>query len=131
ADAVVCARAPHPYTSAHPSRAPLMNDRHDLKLVLDSGVPIIVIETADEDRALEMLTRIADTRHRRPIYRWSITDGLRRLDVDLEPQRHNAGATEVLRHIRAVAKPGIYALLDLHPFLSDPVNVRLLKDIAL
>src|SRR5690606_13625642 len=54
-----------------------------------------------------------------------------RLDGDLEPRRHNAGATEVLRHIRAVAKPGIYALLDLHPFLSDPVNVRLLKDIAL
>jgi len=37
----------------------------------------------------------------------------------------------VLRHIRAVAQPGIYALLDFHPFLDDPVNVRLLKDIAL
>ena len=37
----------------------------------------------------------------------------------------------MLRHIRAVDKPGIYALLDFHPFLSDPVNVRLLKDIAL
>ena len=37
----------------------------------------------------------------------------------------------MLRHIRAVDKPGIYALLDFHPFLTEPVNVRLLKDIAL
>jgi SpoVK/Ycf46/Vps4 family AAA+-type ATPase len=36
-----------------------------------------------------------------------------------------------LKHIRAVRKPGLYALLDFHPFLSDPVNVRLLKDIAI
>jgi SpoVK/Ycf46/Vps4 family AAA+-type ATPase len=37
----------------------------------------------------------------------------------------------VLRHIRAVKTPGIYALLDFHPFLDEPVNTRLLKDIAL
>ena len=109
----------------------MMNDRHDLKLVLDSGVPVVVIETADEDRALEMLARVVGAARRRPLYRWSITDGLKRLDVELAPQRHNAAPTEVLRHIRAVARPGVYALLDLHPFLSDPVNVRLIKDIAL
>jgi len=28
-----------------------------------------------------------------------------------------------------VRKPGIYVLLDFHPYLEDPVNVRLLKDI--
>jgi len=111
----------------------MMNDRHDLKLVLDSGVPVIVIETADEDRALEMLNGVAGggASRGRPLYRWSITDGLKRLDVALEPQRHNSAPTDVLRHIRAVGKPGIYALLDLHPFLGDPVNVRLIKDIAL
>jgi len=30
-----------------------------------------------------------------------------------------------------VTKPGIYVLLDFHPYLNDPVNVRLLKDICL
>ena len=67
----------------------------------------------------------------RPLFRWSVTDGLQRLDLDLEAQRHNSEPEEALRHIRAVAKPGIYALLDFHPFLNEPVNVRLLKDIAL
>ena len=35
-----------------------------------------------------------------------------------------------MRHIRAVDQPGIYALLDFHPYLENPVHVRLLKDIA-
>jgi hypothetical protein len=110
-----------------------MNDRRDLELVLSSGTPIIVIETADEKRLLSLLVEIAvnrPTRSYRPLFRWSITDGLQRLDLDLEPQRHNADPPDVLRHIRSVDAAGIYALLDFHPFLSDPVNVRLLKDIA-
>jgi SpoVK/Ycf46/Vps4 family AAA+-type ATPase len=44
---------------------------------------------------------------------------------------HNAQPTDVLRHIRAVEKPGMYVLLDFHPYLDDPVNVRLLKDICI
>ncbi len=111
-----------------------MNDRRDLELVLDSGAPIVVIQTTDESRFLDLLTQIAVGRPAkgyRPLFRWSVTDGLQRLDLDLEPQRHNAEPEEVLRHIRSVDKPGIYALLDFHPFLDDPVNVRLLKDIAI
>lgn len=66
-----------------------------------------------------------------PLFRWTVTDGLQRLDISLEPQLHNAAPTEVLRHIRAVVKPGTYVLLDFHPYLDDPVNVRLLKDICI
>jgi hypothetical protein len=111
-----------------------MNDRHDLELVLDSGAPIVVIETADERRFLQLLTDLAVAQRAssyRPLFRWSVTDGLQRLDLQLEAQRHNSEPGDMLRHIREVDKPGIYALLDFHPFLSEPVNVRLLKDIAL
>src|SRR5687768_8011771 len=111
-----------------------MNDRRDLELIFESGTPLIVIETTDETRVLELLREIALSRSKasyRPLFRWSITDGLQRLDLDLEAQRHNADPEEALRHIRAVGKPGVYALLDFHPFLKEPVHVRLLKDIAL
>jgi hypothetical protein len=111
-----------------------MSDRRDLELVLDSGTPLVVIETTDETRLLDLLKQIAMNRSAsayRPLFRWSVTDGLQRLDLELEAQRHNAEPEDALRHIRAVGKPGIYALLDFHPFLSEPVNVRLLKDIAL
>jgi AAA+ superfamily predicted ATPase len=111
-----------------------MTERRDLQLVLRSGVPIIVIQTADEGRFLTLLSEIAVSSPAaayRPLFRWTLTDGLQRLDLDLEPQRVNSEPTDVLRHIRAVKTPGIYALLDFHPFLAEPVNTRLLKDIAL
>jgi hypothetical protein len=37
----------------------------------------------------------------------------------------------VLKSIRVSNVAGIYILLDFHPFLADPVHVRLLKDICL
>jgi hypothetical protein len=110
-----------------------MNDRRDLELVLGSRVPIVVIQTTDEARLLALLADIATSRPAhsyRPLFRWSVTDGLQRLDLDLEAQRHNSEPADVLRHIRSVQKPAIYALLDFHPYLSEPVHVRLLKDIA-
>jgi hypothetical protein len=111
-----------------------MNDRHDLELVLASGTPLIAIETTDETRVLGLLREIALSRPKssyRPLFRWTVTDGLQRLDLELEAQRHNADPEEALRHIRAAGKPAIYALLDFHPFLKEPVHIRLLKDIAL
>ncbi len=111
-----------------------MDERHDLDLILRSRTPIIVIESQDERRMLELLQSIAMARASdayAPLFRWTVTDGLQRLDISLEPQTLNAEPTDVLRHIRAVKKPGIYALLDFHPFLEDPVHVRLLKDICI
>ena len=70
-----------------------MNDRRDLELVLESGTPLIVVETTDEARVLDLLREIALSRSAasyRPLFRWSITDGLQRLDLDLEAQRHNS-----------------------------------------
>src|ERR1700733_7358073 len=66
-----------------------------------------------------------------PLFRWTVTDGLKRLDVDMgPPQRIVSEPLEILRHIRATTLAGVYALLDFHPYLHDPTIVRLLKDIA-
>jgi len=111
-----------------------MDERHDLDLILRSRTPIIVIESQDERRMLELLQSIALARASSayaPLFRWTITDGLQRVDISLEPQTINSEPTDVLKHIRAVRKPGIYALLDFHPFLDDPVHIRLLKDICI
>lgn len=111
-----------------------MDKQKDLELILHARMPIVVIETRDESRMLDLLKGIAFSRASEqylPLFRWSITDGLQRLDIDLEPQLHNSQPEDVLKHIRAVDKPGIYVLLDFHPYLEDPVNVRLLKDICI
>ncbi len=111
-----------------------MDKQRDLELILQSRMPIVVIESKDESRMLKLLKDIAFSRNTEqylPLFRWSVTDGLQRLDIDLEPQLHNSEPDNVLKHIRAVSKPGVYVLLDFHPYLEDPVNVRLLKDICI
>jgi len=111
-----------------------MDRQHDLEVILRSRTPIVIIETRDEARMLNMLQSIAIAGIRddyMPLFRWTVTDGLQRIDIALEPQPLNSDPREVLKHIRAVSKPGIYVLLDFHPFLDDPVHIRLLKDICI
>ncbi len=105
----------------------------DLSVILDSRVPIVAVETHEEGRFIErlqVLCREASGPFARPLFAWTLTDGLRRLDRDLGAQQHNADPAKVLQHIRAVEGPGIYVLLDFHPFLAEPLHQRLLKDIA-
>lgn len=111
-----------------------MDESHDLEVILRSRTPIIVIESNDEARVLGLLQQIAlrsTGDAYLPLFRWTITDGLQRLDIALEPQTLNSQPTDVLKHIRSVSKPGIYVLLDFHPFIDDPVHIRLLKDICI
>ncbi len=111
-----------------------MDGRHDLEVVLRSRTPIVVIETRDEARILETLQSISHKGfggQHVPLFRWTVTDGLQRLDIALEPQTMNSDPSDVLKHIRAVQKPGMYVLLDFHHFLEDPVHIRLIKDICI
>jgi SpoVK/Ycf46/Vps4 family AAA+-type ATPase len=111
-----------------------MDRRQDLEIILRSRTPLIVMETRDERRALRMLQSISmrsSASDYLPLFRWTITDGLQRLDIELAPQLINSEPVDVLKHIRAVSRPGMYVLLDFHPFLDDPVNVRLIKDICI
>lgn len=108
--------------------------RRELEALLKSRVPLVVVETRDEARALalfsSMAIKLASSAHT-PVFQWTVTEGLRRLDVNLGgPQQHNAEPDAVLKSMRSTPTAGIYVLLDFHPFLNDPVNVRLLKDIC-
>ena len=105
-------------------------DARALSALLAGRVGLVVMACDDEPRALAML-RAAASSTRRPLFRWSVTDGLSRLDMPTaEHQWYDSDAVAVLRNIRDSRVPATYVLLDLHPFLSDPVVVRLLKDIA-
>ena len=43
-----------------------MNETHDLALILESRIPIVVVDSADERRVLDLLTRFAIS-HQPPI----------------------------------------------------------------
>lgn len=107
-----------------------MSEGHDLDLLLKSHLPLIIVESDEEERLLQLLTSIA-VKQFRPLYRWSITDGLQRSDLDLASPTKRASPEEVLWQLREAHEAGIYVLCDFHPYLGEPLHVRLLKDIAL
>jgi SpoVK/Ycf46/Vps4 family AAA+-type ATPase len=104
-----------------------MNDQRDLEVMIASRFPIIAIESQEETRVLQLLSRIARA-CKLPLFTWSAADGLGGA-ASGAPQ--TLDAAQVLRYIDSAGPAGVYVLLDFHPYLGNPVNVRLLKKIAL
>ena len=105
-------------------------DFHEISLLLRSHTPILVLQTHEERRALELLKDIA-LNVGSPIFKWSITTGMQRLDLIMDVQPHLKEPAQVLGHIKSSQFEGIYLLLDFHPYLQDPLHVRLLKELAM
>ncbi|TVZ40072.1 SpoVK/Ycf46/Vps4 family AAA+-type ATPase [Alteromonadaceae bacterium 2753L.S.0a.02] len=107
-------------------------NNNDLKLILNTNIGVVVIETYDEKRTTELLSeQFADSGL--PAWRWSVTDGLAPLGFGLElanPEQYSEPAV-VLNYIKQYRNPGAFVLCDMHPFLDEPKIVRLIKDIAL
>jgi hypothetical protein len=118
---------------------------NDLSVLIRSRVPILVIDSTDETQVIKTVLRASGHPSEPaegtvlvpsrlaaglPVFQWTVTDGLKRLDADGAAQRSVTEPTQILKHIRACNIAAIYILLDFHPYLSDPVIVRQLKDIA-
>lgn len=108
---------------------PSMTDLHDLQLIIDTGTPIILIETTEETRVEALFQRLA-VRLARPLFRWSVASGMQRLDLEGFPPRSQQQPQDVLRQIHITQDPGIYLLFDFHHWVDDPVTLRLLREVA-
>jgi len=110
-----------------------MSETRDLGLILDARIPIVAIESPDERRVLGLLVRFAMERGI-AFFEWSVTRGLRRGGLDPRPG-DTAELTEpsdMLAHVARSPGPALYALCDLHPYLTnEPKVIRQLKDLAL
>lgn len=106
-----------------------MNELQDLILLIKSRFPILLIESHEEPRALNLLEKSTNLENI-PLYTWSVTSGLRRrLRPESVPE--TSDLTLALRHIDKTVQNGVYVLLDAHPYLQDPINLRLVREIAL
>jgi len=107
-----------------------MSDLQDLAALIRADTPLIVVETPDEPRVVELF-RQSLLHVWRALYRWTITEGLRRLDLDGEDPAGDApDATSTLRAIHAAGQRGVYLLLDFHPYLGYAGTQRMLRDLV-
>lgn len=107
----------------------MTGERQDLSALLRANTPLIVIETADEARVVDLF-RHALVNVWRALYRWSITEGLRRIDLDREdPAETPPDISATLHAMRNHGQRGIYLLLDAHPYLGYASTQRMLREI--
>jgi len=119
-----------------------MIESHDLGVLIESNIPLIVIESDEEDLVLEMISNLALKRSL-ACFSWTITEGLigcnlptqlknKRAAVNTKFDDYSHEPDKILNRIKFSRKQGIYALCDFHPYLvNEPRRVRTIKDIAL
>ncbi|HMC30231.1 MAG TPA: AAA family ATPase [Candidatus Angelobacter sp.] len=131
--------------------------RDRLKLLINSGSPLVLIETVEELRALE-LVRGAALDLQLPVFEWSVADGLVRYEKKLKtpapanyqvqdflaPITQNevniasgAGAilntmepAGVLAHIMTMTIDAVFVLKDFHRHLDSAMVSRRLREVA-
>ncbi len=107
-----------------------MSANQDLATLLRARTPLLVIESAEEGRVIESF-RHAIGQSLRPLFTWSITDGLRRLDMDDDAVEAMPDATLTLTSVKQRTEAAVFLLLDFQPYLRYTMTLRLLREIAL
>ncbi len=101
---------------------------HELKCLVRSFQPIVVIETIEEERVDELLAVLAADL-RLPFYQWTITDGLHRHHGNGEFDG-TADVAGLMRFLREQPTDGIFQLKDFAAHLGNAAIVRSMREVA-
>ena len=92
---------------------------HDIKTLISSYHPLLVLETSEEDRIHAILDTAA-AELRLALFEWSVTRGLRRRDSQTQFRGQISGGGSplgVLKHIETLTVDAIYLLKDFEVYL--------------
>ena len=99
---------------------------HELKTLISSLHPVATVESPEEERIDELLRAVA-AELRLPLFTWTVTRGLQRIDG--QGMIHGtANPLTLLRHLATLTVEGIFHLKDLHAYLNDASAARAFKD---
>ena len=107
---------------------PTSDPLKDLELLIRSRYGVIVLDTAEEDRAESLLMHLADSLHL-PFFTWTRTKGLRREGVE-GAVYGTVDPSGALGHVEASRFPALYHFQGLGDDLEDKVLAAKLKDAA-
>ena len=93
----------------------------ELSLLLRSGYKLVALESFEEERAVRVSARAAEVCERE-FHSWSLASGL-------DGQGVGAGSFDAcMQAIDAIEKPSVFALLDAHMVIAEPLGLRRLRD---
>jgi hypothetical protein len=102
---------------------------HDLRTLIRSSHPLVVIETVEEERVLALLQSVT-AQERIPLFEWSVTRGLTRADDVPTLSKMTATPLAVLQHLHGLTVEAVFWLKDLGPHLQEPAVGRQLREVA-
>ena len=102
---------------------------HDLRTLIRSSHPLVVLETVEEDRVLALLQSVT-AQERMPLFEWSVTRGLTRADEERTLSKLTATPLALLQHLHGLTIEAVFWLKDLTPHLQDPAVCRQLREVA-
>lgn len=106
-----------------------MSELQDLTTLVRAGTPLLAIETVDEQRVIECFRHVI-AQALRPLWRWTLTNGLTRLDFASNDVTTAPDATATLEAIRSATEPGIFLLFDFQTLLGYAMTLRMLREIV-
>ncbi len=120
---------------------PTTQQVNDLISLIDTKTAILVIETHEEKRVMALFERVSNL-SQREVWTWSTNRGLRvshglklsLLDFDKNPTadaKETKELPDALRHVESSEGRALFVFLDIHPYLSNPLVTRAVKEIAL
>ena len=102
---------------------------HDLRTLIRSSHPLVVIETVEEERVLALLQSVT-AQERMPLFEWSVTRGLTRADDGPTLSKLTSTPLTVLQHLYGLTVEAVFWLKDLGPHLQDFAVCRQLREVA-
>src|SRR5687767_2384144 len=101
---------------------------HELKTLITSMHPVAAVASPEEERVEDLLRAVA-AELKLPLFTWTVTRGLQRIDG--QGMIHGtANPLTLLRHLATLTVEGIFHLKDLQAHLTDPATIRAFKEAA-
>jgi len=103
----------------------------ELDTMIRARYPLVYLVSWEEQRLDAVLEDLARS-HGRSFYSWSITQGLRKIEGarPIPPLDGTRDPVDGLGQIGRLPDASLVAIKDFHPFLSDPVVVRSLRELC-
>tara|TARA_R110002096_G_scaffold4493_25_gene20968 strand:- start:5191 stop:6711 length:1521 start_codon:yes stop_codon:yes gene_type:complete len=102
---------------------------HDIKTLILSHHPIIVMETIEEEQAAK-LVREASEQLGMEMFEWTVTSGLCR-SGDNRPLNHQSGdPVNAIQHVKDLHVEGAFLFKDIGAHVENPVLLRTIRDLC-
>ena len=98
---------------------------NDLRSRIEAGYPLLFLQTWEEDRWERELAELV-LEIERGFVTWTVTRGLQ---PPLQDERTEEPALRLLAQLSEYPADHVFLIKDFHPYLSDPILLRRLKDL--